>query len=147
MTASAPSATRPRLLVVDDSEVLVRAMARILSAQYAVTVAVDGRAALTHLRTTRFDAVVCDIAMPRMNGVELYVVLLQEDPEHARRFVFVTGGGDSPSARFLGSQVSVLYKPFDMETLHDCIEAVRAGHVIHAGGVAASSLPRRIAAT
>jgi CheY-like chemotaxis protein len=144
MTASAPAATRPRLLLVDDSEILLRAMARILSANFVVTAALDGRAALAHLRAQRFDAIVCDIAMPRMNGVELYVALLQEDPEHARRFVFVTGGGDSPSARFLGAHVSVLYKPFDMDTLRDCVDAVIAGHVVHAGGVAASSL-RRVA--
>jgi CheY-like chemotaxis protein len=142
MTASAPPATRPRLLLVDDSEILLRAMARILSADFAVTAALHGRAALAHLRAERFDAIVCDIAMPRMNGVELYVTLLQEDPAHAGRFVFVTGGGDSPGARFLGTHVSVLYKPFDMDTLRDCIDAVLAGHVVHAGGGGASSRHR-----
>ena len=41
------------------------------SAGYRVETAVDGMAAFTALRSARFDAVVSDVEMPRLNGFDL----------------------------------------------------------------------------
>jgi len=62
----------PSVLVVDDA-VTTRAMERGLLelAGYHVRVAVDGLDAWTALKTERFDLVVSDVDMPRMNGFEL----------------------------------------------------------------------------
>jgi two-component system chemotaxis sensor kinase CheA len=62
----------PWVLVVDDA-VTTRAMERGLLelAGYQVKVAVDGVDAWTTLKTERFDLVVSDVDMPRMNGFEL----------------------------------------------------------------------------
>jgi two-component system chemotaxis sensor kinase CheA len=62
----------PWVLVVDDA-VTTRAMERGLLelAGYQVKVAVDGLDAWTTLKSERFDLVVSDVDMPRMNGFEL----------------------------------------------------------------------------
>jgi two-component system chemotaxis sensor kinase CheA len=62
----------PWVLVVDDA-VTTRTMERGLLelAGYQVKVAVDGVDAWTTLKTERFDLVVSDVDMPRMNGFEL----------------------------------------------------------------------------
>jgi two-component system sensor histidine kinase and response regulator WspE len=64
--------TRKSILVVDDS-ITVREMERKLlqNRGYLVDVAVDGMEGWNAVRTNRYDLVVSDIDMPRMNGIEL----------------------------------------------------------------------------
>ncbi len=72
-TESKPEAkSAVRVLIVDDS-VTSRTMLKGLmeSAGYAVTTAIDGVEAFTLLRSEKFDLLVSDIEMPRMNGFEL----------------------------------------------------------------------------
>jgi two-component system sensor histidine kinase and response regulator WspE len=71
---------RKRVLVVDDS-LTVRELERKLldSHGYQVEVAVDGMEGWNTVRGGRFDLVVTDIDMPRMDGFEL-VTLIKRDP-------------------------------------------------------------------
>jgi len=65
-------AARPRILVVDDDEVLARAYARMLSADgYEVEVRLDGEAGVNAIKAGPFDVVLSDIDMPRLGGVAL----------------------------------------------------------------------------
>jgi len=65
------SVSSSRVLVVDDNARLVRALARILlDAGHQVDTASDGTEALEKIRAKSFDAVVSDIKMPNMTGVE-----------------------------------------------------------------------------
>jgi DNA-binding response OmpR family regulator len=58
-----------RLLVVEDDEELAGALHRGLDAEgFEVTVATDGLEALTLTREHRFDAIVLDLMLPRLNG-------------------------------------------------------------------------------
>jgi two-component system, chemotaxis family, sensor kinase CheA len=70
-----PSAAREvskRILVVEDSITSRMLLKGILeSAGYEVKTAVDGMDAFTLLRAERFDAVVSDVEMPRMDGFDL----------------------------------------------------------------------------
>ena len=63
---------RKKVLVVDDS-LTVRELERKLLANrgYLVTVAVDGMDGWNAVRTERFDLVITDIDMPRLDGIEL----------------------------------------------------------------------------
>src|SRR5882724_3734941 len=71
--AAVPSATSTkRILVVEDSITSRMLLKGILeSAGYEVKTAVDGIDAFTALRAERFDLVVSDVEMPRMNGFDL----------------------------------------------------------------------------
>jgi two-component system response regulator MprA len=61
-----------RVLVVDDEPAVRQALERALAAEgHDVTVAEDGRAALDRLADERVDAVVLDVAMPRIDGLEV----------------------------------------------------------------------------
>jgi EAL domain-containing protein (putative c-di-GMP-specific phosphodiesterase class I) len=65
-------ATRPRLLLVDDDELLLRSYTRMLGADgYEVDVRLDGEAAIEAVKGNRYDVVLSDIDMPRMGGVAL----------------------------------------------------------------------------
>jgi two-component system sensor histidine kinase and response regulator WspE len=71
---------RKRILVVDDS-ITVRELERqLLQARgFAVDVAVDGMDGWNAIRSARYDLVVSDVDMPRMDGIEL-VTLIKTDP-------------------------------------------------------------------
>jgi len=69
---TAAAKTRKHILVADDS-ITVREMERKLleNRGYTVDVAVDGMDAWNTVRMGRYDLVVSDVDMPRMNGIEL----------------------------------------------------------------------------
>jgi CheY-like chemotaxis protein len=70
------------VLVVDDDEVMRDLLSRMLGrAGFAVKTAADGRNALERFHEHAIDAVVTDMAMPKMDGVELTRALLTERPE------------------------------------------------------------------
>lgn len=59
-----------KLLVVEDEEILREAYRVILSTQgYDVQVAADGDKALTACRDTKYDLILLDLMMPRVDGV------------------------------------------------------------------------------
>ncbi len=70
-----------RILVVDDEE-LIRASitAALCRAGHQVTTAEDGADAVDKFRPGRFDLVITDIVMPRMEGIETLRALRQLEP-------------------------------------------------------------------
>ena len=106
---------RTRVLVVDDEPLVASAARRLLARSHEVQVAHSGHSALALLETGLFDAVLCDIMMPNMTGLELHALLSSTRPELARRMIFLTGGVfDGRAERFLEENARwCMGKPFD----------------------------------
>jgi two-component system cell cycle sensor histidine kinase/response regulator CckA len=116
---SSGSGNAESVLVVDDEPGVRRFASRVLrEGGYEVKEAVDGLEALTLIRSGVDDlgAVVSDIVMPRMNGVELLQSLSLERP---RLPVILMSGYDRNHLTRLGivSPCGVLSKPFPPERL------------------------------
>jgi two-component system, OmpR family, response regulator MprA len=63
---------RPKILIVDDEPAVQQALARAFALErYDVEVARDGGEALEALAAEQFDAVVLDVTMPRVSGLEV----------------------------------------------------------------------------
>jgi two-component system sensor histidine kinase and response regulator WspE len=78
-TAGAGDKRRKRVLVVDDSLTVRELERKVLALRgYEVDVAIDGMEGWNTLRSDRFDLVITDIDMPRMDGIEL-VTLIKRD--------------------------------------------------------------------
>jgi len=63
-----------QVLLIEDEEPIRRVLSRILSEEndaYQVTEAVDGKEGLAFLNKKQFDLVLCDIKMPKMDGIEV----------------------------------------------------------------------------
>jgi CheY-like chemotaxis protein len=105
-------------LIIDDEPLVSRALARLLAERYRVACAF-APAALEMLRSgARFDAVVCDMQMPGLNGAQLYRAILAFAPEQAARMIFMTAGAGGWVEGFLGSVSNPrLYKPFEADDL------------------------------
>lgn len=113
---------RKRILVIDDSEEVTRAVDRVLRATYEVTVAGSPQAALERIRRgDRYDMILCDVMMPRMTASELHGVLAGELPEVAAVMMFMTGGwfGDKEAAFLRRDDITWFTKPIAAPELRE----------------------------
>ena len=99
-------------------------MRRLIAGHHDVVVVTSAADALLRLAADdRFDAVLCDLMMPDMTGMELFAEVQQRLPAYTERFVFMTGGPFTPMAReFLDTLGKpCLDKPFDAIELLDAL--------------------------
>jgi len=120
-------AARLRVLLVDDEVAVGRAITALLSSDFEVThfsCAADALACLAN--GDRYDIVLCDLMMPEMSGIELFVELRERHPALARKVVFLTGGAFTEQARDFLSRTEhpPLEKPFTEATLRAAIDRV-----------------------
>jgi chemotaxis protein histidine kinase CheA/ActR/RegA family two-component response regulator len=126
--ARAGSTRRSRVLVVDDSMSVRRAVATLLEDQgYEVALARDGLEAVKALEAARPDVLLTDLEMPNMNGLEL-TAHLRSRPEHAGLpVIMITSRSmDKHRRQALSAGVDVyLTKPYtDLELLQHVATAV-----------------------
>lgn len=89
---------RLRVLLVDDQLLVLRATAGMLRELDVVT-AGSGAEALARLQEgSHFDAIVSDVAMPGINGPELYARVRMLNPQLAQRFLLLSGDSYGASA-------------------------------------------------
>lgn len=108
------------LLIVDDSTSMRQMVAYALqSGGFQVTEAEDGQAALDVARGQKFDAVVTDVNMPRMDGIELIRQLRQLPDFKFTPLLMLTteSGADKKSEGRAAGATGWLVKPFDPEQL------------------------------
>jgi two-component system chemotaxis response regulator CheY len=109
-----------QLLIVDDSPSMRQMVAFALtSGGYTVQEAEDGQAALDIARTRKFDAVVTDVNMPRMDGITLIRELRQLPNYKFTPLLMLTteSGGDKKQEGKAAGATGWLVKPFDPEQL------------------------------
>jgi YesN/AraC family two-component response regulator len=83
---------KPRVLVIDDEEVIRSAARRILEG-YDVTTAGNGREGLREMRKGPFDLVLTDLKMPGMDGIEVLKGAKELSPE--TEVIIITGYGNT----------------------------------------------------
>ena len=107
-------APRARVLVVDDNADLREYIAGLLSPTYDVRVARDGLAALDAIRERATDLVVCDVMMPRLDGVGLMRALRADASTSAIPIILVSsrGGEDATIAGLDPGSDDYVVKPF-----------------------------------
>ena len=114
-----------RVLVVEDEPALAQAVAEALTdAGFNVDRASDGEEGLTRLTDATYDLIVCDLKMPRIDGMQFYRAMAAATPALARRVIFVTGDvAGTDAERFLEETgCRWLSKPF---RLGDLLRAAR----------------------
>ncbi|MEC8397455.1 MAG: sigma-54 dependent transcriptional regulator [Bacteroidota bacterium] len=88
-----------KILLIEDEEPIRRVLIRILEEEnkdYEITECEDGKLGLNRLKKEDFDLVLCDIKMPKMDGVEV----LQKARENSVNvpFIMLTGHGNVSTA-------------------------------------------------
>jgi len=119
------------ILLVDDDKQLASALQWILADEnFLVDVAHDGEEAILKVKVNDYDAIVCDVMMPRLRGDEFLMKARQIRPNIGDRFIFITGFAADPDInRFLTrGDVKYLVKPFPVEGLIGCVKELLSGH-------------------
>ncbi|MCA9665105.1 MAG: response regulator [Myxococcales bacterium] len=119
---STPS-LRQRVLVVDDDKLLVAGLVRLLRDVYDVEAVDSGGEALQRIADEHFDAVVCDVMMPGISGVDVYERACVDGWQH--KMVMITGGATTARASKLLEREEVIWlaKPVSRKQLMTAIEA------------------------
>jgi signal transduction histidine kinase len=120
----ATPARRGKILVIDDEQMLAKALGRALTPEHDVTIvfnAGDGQRRIA--AGERYDVIICDLMMPQMSGMDLHAELSRTFPEQASRMVFVTGGAFTQGARTFLDDVpnQRIEKPFDTQHIRSII--------------------------
>ena len=115
---TAPETNKARVLVVDDEANARDALLTILKEEgYAVEAAEDGEQGLARLESFRPDAVLCDVRMPKVDGLE--VLTRAREAGHDAIFVMMTAFGSielAVDAMRKGAE-NFLTKPLDVNAV------------------------------
>jgi DNA-binding NtrC family response regulator len=89
----------PKILIIEDEAAIRRVLVKILSEEndsYIVEEAEDGLAGIEKIKDNDYDLVLCDIKMPKMDGVEVLEATKKIKPETP--MVMISGHGDLDTA-------------------------------------------------
>jgi len=114
-------------LIVDDEPHLARTLEILLGDDNDVVTAASGAQARELLaKDSKFDAILCDLVMADVSGMELLTWLNEREPQLASRVVFMTGGAFTPETRhFLATVANPhIEKPFRVEDVQKLLEGV-----------------------
>jgi EAL domain-containing protein (putative c-di-GMP-specific phosphodiesterase class I)/ActR/RegA family two-component response regulator len=129
--SSLPPNPKGRVLVADDEVALLLVYKRALvAAGYAVDLASDGTQAIDLVKLGEYDTIVCDILMPKMDGLELLRAVRAHDLDVP--VVLVTGDPALSTAMRALEYGAFRYvpKPFDLDHLISVVEgAVLVGRM------------------
>lgn len=135
------------LLLVDDSEAIIRFEQAALGGRYRVSTAVNGVDALAKITQTRPDLVLLDLSMPEMDGDEV-LRRMQADPSLKEIPVVIVSSEEERARKCLeGGAIAFLPKPLRADRLNAIVESTlteiqrrrRAGNLavlwVHTGGL------------
>lgn len=118
------------LLVDDEQEFLDTLSERMTNRGLEVSKATTGKQALQKVEEENFDAVILDMMMPDMNGIETLKVLKLKNPE--LQIILLTGHATVEKgleAMKLGA-MDFIEKPADIDTLMDKIHKAQARKIV-----------------
>ena len=88
-----------KILLIEDEDPIRRVLSKILTEEnenYILTEAEDGKSGLDKISKTNFDLVLCDIKMPKMDGIE--VLKKAKEKYGSIPFIMLTGHGNIETA-------------------------------------------------
>lgn len=117
---------RPRILVVDDSTIIHKAIKGYIESEYDISTAISGTAALRFLKTKEVNLILLDYEMPDMNGAEVLKALRENPLTATIPVVFLTGVNDTAKIQKVLrlKPDGYLLKPIDKNVLLNKIKEI-----------------------
>lgn len=120
-----------KVLLVDDEEEFTATLAeRLENRGLDVDVSADGLSAIERTRKRTYDAIVLDLAMPGIDGIETLKRLLAENPD--LQVILLTGQAtvEKGVEAVRSGAIEVMEKPADLPALLEKIDAARTQRVL-----------------
>jgi two-component system cell cycle response regulator len=136
--------SRARVLVVDDAQVMRRAVEKMLQSDYDVLLAEDGEAGWDVLaRDDKIDMLITDMQMPRLDGYGLICRVRADRHPRIRDLpiITITGAEDDETRirAYACGSTDFIIKPFDKKLLQSRVQAylrLKQASLLHAAAVA-----------
>ncbi|MFH0931533.1 MAG: sigma-54 dependent transcriptional regulator [Candidatus Zixiibacteriota bacterium] len=113
----------PSILVIDDKESMRQMLAKTLESEgFEVDTARDGEGGLDKAKEKRFDLVLTDLKLPKMDGLEVLSSIKDLDPEVAVIVMTAYGTIETAVQAIKQGAFDFLTKPFDVDHLHVLIQ-------------------------
>jgi CheY-like chemotaxis protein len=125
MFESDPPPRRLRVLLIDDEPLVRRSLARVLSTRYEVATLESAGEALLRLGAGEtWDAVLCDLWMPGLDGIAFYEALASSHAHLLPHLAIFTGGVEGARAEqfFALHHVEAVPKALEIGRLFEVIE-------------------------
>lgn len=112
----------PKILVVDDDDIIRDTLFELLSEEYLCQTAETAERAFARLEADSYDVVLTDISMPGLSGLELLGHLTQKFPNTP--VIMISGIGDEDHAQGLIKlgAFDFLLKPFSLEAVEKSVQ-------------------------
>ena len=88
-----------KILIIEDEESIRRVLNKVLKQDdksYSITEAVDGLDGISKINSSKYDLILCDIKMPKKDGIEVLKHILKECPNTPT--IMISGHGDLETA-------------------------------------------------
>jgi len=123
--ALSTSSSESRILIVDDTESNLQMLKAIFEAQYVVDTARNGAEAFEKVSSGSYSAVISDVEMPVMDGVEFYMKARDIIPGISGRFIFYSASLNVERISFFNeNRVRYLIKPSSISNIRAAVMAV-----------------------
>jgi CheY-like chemotaxis protein len=135
---------RRRILLVEDNTDLRRLLGELFRLNgYDTDVAANGQEALDQIGQHAYDAIVCDVHMPVLNGREMFDACREQFPEATNKIIFMTGAWYADSEEMCKETGRpYLLKSFAWEYLHRLLLQVFEANEPPAAAPGQSSAPK-----
>ncbi len=100
----------------------------MLQSHHDVVAATGGALGIEALSNQRFDAIICDLMMPEIDGLHVYEALQEHYPDLVDKLVYLSGGvfTDRMSSFLEDTKPPLLDKPVSRDALLKAIESLTA---------------------
>lgn len=117
----------PTILIVDDDAAIRGILHDLFSEKYECNTASTAEQALQYLEVETYDAVLTDIAMPELTGVELLKRVQLRDKDTP--VILISGKGKEQDGESLLAMGAFAYvtKPFSLNEIEQLVERALAG--------------------
>lgn len=120
-----PRVLKQNILIVDDVDVNLSLLKAVLEGEGLIENAKNGDEALLKVAANTFSAIVADVDMPVMDGIEFYKRAVERNPQLKGRFIFLTGSPDPERVSFFqGKKLKFLTKPASISDIRRIVREV-----------------------
>jgi PAS domain S-box-containing protein len=115
---AAPVVSKLRILLVDDDPAFVKTLRIMLESEHDVYGTTDAPEALAMIAGgERFDAILCDMTMPVMTGLQFHERVGSVASQQASRIVFISGAADADLDRVGHARLAKPFKPEELTSV------------------------------
>jgi len=120
-----PKVWDKRILIVDDEPIIRDILSALVEDLAVIETVENGQEALSRVKVKYFDAIISDISMSVLNGIEFYRQASVSDPNIGNRFLFYTGNPTNEHMRYFSeNNIQYLTKPAPMGQIQKIVRNI-----------------------